>query len=167
MAATLNMIQSNGAGNTLTNVGSSGNAWNYQNADVATPATYAANPIVFGNNSFEVWLRAMFLGVFNEIRDLRMWLSTNFSPATGLLLRFKGIQQIYLTPGAGTSSVATSSMPTADPGSANISIGGNLSGSIITSSGMSDYIVTQLQTTVAAPAGDTSFGSLSFSYSES
>ncbi len=167
MAATLSMIQSNGAGNTLTNVGGSGNAWNYQNADVATPATYAANPILFGNNSYEVWLRAMFTGVFNQIRDLRIWLSTNFSPATGLFLFFRGTQQIYLQPGNGTSSIATSSMPTVDPGSANVSIGGNLSGSIVTSSGMSDYIVTQLRTTVAAPAGDTSFDTMSFSWTES
>jgi hypothetical protein len=167
VAATLSMIQSNGAGNTLTAIGSSGNCWNYQTADVATPATYAANPITFGNNSYEVWLRAMFLGTFNEIRDLRMWMSTNFSPSTGLFLFFRGTQQIYLQPSTVTSSIATSSMPTADPGTANISIGGNLSGSLLTSSGISDYIVTQLRTTTAAPAGDTSFAQISLSYSES
>lgn len=167
MAATFAMIQYNGAGPTLTNIGGSGNAWNYQTVDTANPSLYAANPILFGHNSYEVWLRAMFTGAFSVIRDLRMWLSTNFSPATGLLLRFKGTQQIYLQPGVGSSSIATSSFPTSDPGTANISIGGDLSGSIVTSSGMSDFIVSQLQTTTAAPAGDTSFASISFSYSES
>ena len=166
MAATLSMIQHNGAGPTLTNVGGSGNAWNYMTADVATPSLYSANPITFGNNSYEVWLRAMFTGVFNEVRDLRFWQSINFSPATGLQLFWRGTQQIYLQPATVSSSIATSSIPTADPGSANVSIGGNLSGSIVTSSGMSDFIVTQLRTTTAAPAGDTSFVTLSFSYSE-
>jgi len=166
MPATLAIIQHTGAGPTLTSVGGSGNAWNYQDADVANPAVYAANPITFGNNSYEVWKRAMFTGSFTEIRDLRMWLSTNFSPATGLFLFFRGTQQIYLQPAKVTSSIATSSFPTADPGTANISIGGNLSGSIVTSSGMSDFIVTQLRTTTAAPAGDTSFSGLSLSYSE-
>lgn len=167
MAATLGMIQYTGAGPTVTAVGGSGNAWNYQNADVANPALYSANPILFGNNSYEVWLRAMFTGVFARISDLRMWMSTSFSPATGLVLRFKGTQQIYLQPGNGTSSIATSSFPTADPGGANISIGGNLSGSIVTSSGMSDFIVSQLQTTPSVPAGDTSFNQITLSYSES
>lgn len=167
MPATLSMIQHNGAGPTLTNVGGSGNAWNYMRADVANPSLYAANPITFGQHSYEVWLRAMFTGTFNEIRDLRMWMSVDFSPNTGLFLFFRGNQLIYLVPATVSSSIATSSMPTADPGSANISIGGNLSGSIITSSGMSDFIVTQLRTTTAAPAGDTSFATLSFSYSES
>lgn len=167
MAATLSMLQHNGAGPTITSVGGSGNAWNYMTLDAATPAAYSANPITFGNNSYEVWLRAMFTGLFNEIRDLRMWMSTNFSPSTGLFLFFRGTQPWYLIPGTISSSVATSSMPTADPGTANISIGGNLSGSLLTSSGMSDFIVTQLRTTTAAPAGDTSFATLSFSYSES
>ena len=167
MAATLTMLQHTGAGPTIVNVGGSGNAYNFMNLDAATPAAYAANPITVGNNSFEVWLRAMFTGVFSEVRDLRMWLSTNFSPATGLFLFFRGTQQIYLQPSTTTSSIATSSFPTTDPGSANVSIGGNLSGSIITSSGMSDFVVIQLRTTTAAPAGDTSFAVQSFSYSES
>jgi hypothetical protein len=166
VAATLSMIQFTSSSAVQTNVGGSGNAWNYMNIDVASPALYAANPILFGNNSFEVWLQAMFTGLFTEIRDLRMWLSTDFSPATGLFLFFAGTQQIFLTPGTVSSSIATSSFPTADPGSANVSIGGNLSGSIVTSSGRSDFIVSQLRTTASAPAGDTSFATISFSYSE-
>lgn len=166
MAATLGMIQFTSSG-IRTNVGGSGNSYNYMTIDQANPSLYAANPILFGHNSYEVWLKAMFTGVFAVVRDLRMWLSTNFSPAVGLLLRFKGTQQIFLTPGTGTSSIASSSFPTADPGSANVSIGGNLSGSIVTSSGMSDFIVSQLQTTTAAPAGATSFAVQSFSWTES
>lgn len=165
MAATLSVIQYTSSG-VQTAIGASGNAWNYHTADVANPAVYVANPILFGSNSYEVWLKAMFLGAFTEIRDLRMWISTAFSPATGLLLRFKGTQQIFLTPGTVTSSIATSSFPVADPGSANVSIDGSLSGSIVTSSGRSDFIVSQLQTTVAAPAGDTSFCTISLSWSE-
>ena len=165
MAATLNMVQYTDSG-TPTILGGSGNVWDYMTADVANPAIYAANPILFGHNSYEVWLKAMFTGVFSVIRDLRIWISTAFSPATGLFLMFKGTQQIFLRPGTVTSSIATSSFPTADPGSANVSIGGNLSGSIVTSSGQSDFIVSQLQTTTAAPAGDTSFATLSFSYTE-
>lgn len=165
MAATLNMAQYTSS-DIRTVLAGSGNSWNYLTADVANPSLYAANPILFGHNSYEVWLKAMFTGVFAVVRDLRMWLSTNFSPAVGLLLRFKGTQQIFLAPGTGTSSIASSSFPTADPGSANVSIGGNLSGSIVTSSGMSDFIVSQLQTTPAAPAGSTSFCTVSFSWTE-
>jgi len=167
MAATFNVIQSNGAGNTLTNIGNTGNVFNFQSADVATPATYAANPILFGTNSYEVWLRFMFTGSFNQIRDVRFWESANFAPSTGLQIMFKGTQTIFLPPATVTSSIATSSIPTSDPGSANVSIGGNVSGSIVTSSGITDFVVLQLQTTISAPAGDTSLATLSVSYNES
>lgn len=96
---------------------------------------------------------------------MRFWQSTNFSPSTGLQVMFTGQQVIYLQPSSVTSSIATSSIPTSDPGSANVSLGGNLSGSLVTS-GYSDHIVLQLQTTNSAPAGDTSLQTVTLSYTE-
>ena len=165
MSATFSWTVTNTSGAVSTDLGASGNLQNYQNADLAGIAFYATNPIVAGNNSFEVWLRAHITGVFNLVRDFRFWQSTAFSPATGLQIYWKGTQQIYLTPSSGTSSIATSSIPTADPGTANVSIGGNLSGSL-TTSGYTDYIVTQLRTTVSAAAGDTSLTTVTLSYTE-
>ena len=155
----------NGAGGTSTDLGSSGNLQNFKSVDSAGIADYAANPITAGNNSFEVWLRGHFTGTFNRVDDVRVWQSTNFSPSTGLQIFWAGQQVIFLQPSQGTSSIATSSIPTSDPGSANVSIGGSLSGSL-TTSGFTDHVVLQLRTTSAAPAGDTSLTTITMSYTE-
>lgn len=165
MAATFNWAQRNGAGGTSTDLGTSGNLWNFKSADTSGAADYAANPVTAGQNSFEVWLRGHFTGTFNRIDDVRFWISTGFSPSTGLAVFFRGTQVIYLQPSSGTSSIATSSVPTSDPGTANVSIGGSLTGSL-TSSGFTDHVVLQLRTTTAAPAGDTSLATFTMSYSE-
>lgn len=106
-----------------------------------------------------------FTGSFNRISDVRFWQSTAFSPSTGLQVFWSGTQEIYLQPSSGTSSIATSSIPTSDPGTANVNIGGSLTG-CLTTSGYSANIVLQLRTTIAAAAGDTSLATFSGSYSE-
>jgi hypothetical protein len=94
-------------------------------------------------------------------------MSTDFSPATGLTVKWKGNNAgSYQTPTASTSSVATSSIPTSDPGTANVSIGGSLSGQLV-AAGYTDYIVLQLQTTTSAPARDTSLAVFTVQYDES
>lgn len=146
-------------------LGQSGNLVNFKNADSIGTSGYAQNPIPAGSNSFEVWLRAHFSGVFNNIWDMRFWQSIDFSPNTGLVVKVKTNQQLYQQPTNATSSIATATVSTSDPGSANVSIAGSLSSSLSTS-GFSDYIVSQLQTTSAAPAGDTSLSTFSLSYLE-
>ena len=72
----------------------------------------------------------------------------------------------YVAPTTATSGVANDAMPTADPGSENVYIGGTAAGEL-TAAGMSDYIAIQLQTTTAAAAGDTSLAEFTFQYDES
>lgn len=165
MSATFNWAIRNGAGGVSTDLGSSGNLANYKSADDATAADYTSFPIIRGTNSYELFLRAHFSGSFTTVRDIRFWQSTAFSPATGLTVKWSGTQQIYLQPSAVTSSIATSSIPTSDPGTANVSIGGNLSGSLV-AAGFTDHIVLQLQTTTAAPPGITSAETVTLTYVE-
>lgn len=168
MAATFNWAQTYGDSGspTTTDLGESGNLFNFKNADDATAANYSSNPITAGNNSYEVWIRAHFTGTFNQVDNLQFWMSTNFSPSTGLTVKWKGNNQTsYVTPVTTTSSVATSNVPTSDPGTANVSIGGSLSGNL-TAAGYSDYIVLQLQTTTSAAAGDTSLAVFTLQYDE-
>jgi hypothetical protein len=61
--------------------------------------------------------------------------------------------------------VATTDVPTADPGTANVSIGGELTGSL-TAAGYSNYIVLQLNSTTATPAGDTNTYTFTLQYDE-
>lgn len=166
MAATFSWAQSNGSSQVITILGSSGNLANFKgNFDDATPSDYAAHPITAGQPSTELWLKTWISGTFNRVSGFRFWLSTPFSPATGLQIMWTGTQTTYLQPASVTSSIATSSIPTADPGTTNVSIGGNLSGSLV-ASGYSDFIVMQLQTSTLAAAGDTSLSTVTLSYVE-
>jgi len=167
MAATYNWNQNYGTSpGTPTDLGESGNLFNFKSADDATAANYTSNPIVAGENSYEVWLRAHFTGTFNTVDNIQFWMSTDFSPNTGLAVKWEGAEVTYATPVATTSTVATTAVPTSDPGTANVSIGGSLGGSL-TAAGYSDYIVLQLQTTVSAAAGDTSLATFTLQYDES
>jgi hypothetical protein len=164
MSATFGWAQSNGAGQTSTDLGTSGNLFNFKSNDDATAANYSSNPITAGLNSMAVYLRAHFTGTFNKIDNLQFWMSTNFSPATGLTVK-AGLSSItYATPSATATGDAT--VPTSDPATANVSIGASLSGSL-TAAGYSDYIRLQLQTTTAAAPGDTSLATFSLQYDES
>ncbi len=167
MAATFNWAQTHGAApGTAVDLGSSGNLFNFKDADDATAANYSSNPITAGNNSYEVWLRMHFTDTFNKVDNLQFWMSTNFSPATGLAIKWNGdTSGAYQTPIKTTSSVATTAMPTSDPGTANVTIGGNLAG-YLDAAGYSDYIVLQVQTRTSAAAGDTSLAVFTGQYDE-
>lgn len=165
MAATFEWAQSNGAGETVTVLGSSGNLFNFKTNDTATAADYSSNPITAGNSSMEVYLRGKFTGSFNKIDNLQFWMSTDFSPNTGLSVTFENVasNQIYATPS--TTDNGNGAVPTTDPGSANVAIGGAFAGSL-TGTGFSDYIILQLDTTVSAAPGDTSLATFTLQYDE-
>jgi len=166
MAATYQWAQSHGATPTVVDLGESGNLFNFKDVDDATAANYSSNPIVAGDNSYEVWLRAHLTGTFNTVDNIQFWMSTDFSPATGLVLKWEGETVTHVEAVKTESTVATTAIPTTDPGTANVGIGGSLGGSL-TGAGYSDYIVLQLQTTVAAAAGDTSLATFTLQYDES
>lgn len=126
---------------------------------------YAAYPVPAGSNSYELWLRGGFSGVFNAVYNLTFWMSTDFSPNTGLVVKCNTTQLTYQQPTNATSSIATSTISTSQPGSNNVSIGGSLTTSLL-ASGYTDYIVLQLSTLSNAPAGDTSLATFSLSYLE-
>lgn len=163
MAAVFTWAQSNGAGETSTDLGASGNLFNFKTNDDATAANYSSNPITAGNSSMEVYLRAHFTSTFNKVDNIQFWMSTDFSPNTGLAVKWKGSSCAYATPS--TTTNADSAVPTADPGTANVSIGSSLAGSL-TSAGYSDYIRLQLQTTGSATPGDTSLAVFTLQYDE-
>jgi hypothetical protein len=100
------------------------------------------------------------------VDNFQFWMSTNFSPATGLTVYWKGNNVgAYATPVNDDSAVAVSTVPTSDPGTANVSIGGSLSGEL-TGAGYSDYIVLQLDVATTAAPGDTSLATFTIQYDE-
>lgn len=168
MPATFNWSQTVGApAGTTQLLGASGNLVNFKNVDSIGTSQYDSQPVPAGSNSYEVWLRGFWSGTFNSIYDIRFWMSTDFSPNTGLTVKSKTNQVSYIQPTNATSSIATSTIGTSDPGSRNVGTStGDLTSSIL-ATGYSAFLVLQLQTTTAAPAGDTSLCTFSMSYIES
>lgn len=169
MAATFAWVQRYGApAGTESSLGISGNLFNFKRVDDATAANYSSNPITAGTRSFEVWLRAKLTGTFNSIGNFQFWMSTNFSPSTGLFVRWSPNARLsagtYAKPTTGLSK-AVSAVPTSNPGAANIGVGTNPSGSL-SASGYSNYIVLQLATSSTAAAGDTSLATFTLNYDE-
>lgn len=173
MAATFNWAKRFGTSpGTDADLGASGNLFNFMDEDSNTAANYSTKPITASDTadqgrSYEVWLRAHFTDTFNTVDNLQFWMSTNFSPATGLTVKWNGdTSGAYVTPVKTDSTIATATVPSSDPGTANVSIGASLSGSLV-AAGFSDYIVLQLDCGLTAAPGDTSLATFSLQYDES
>lgn len=167
MAATVELDESNGAGETVEHNISNINFGDFDGPNV-TPATY---PIVAGDNSYEKWLRihVTAMGSSNKIDNIQMWKDTgNYVTGETIdanLVTSGYTAETYSTPVKTTSTKADTVMPVADPGAANVGIGGTLSGSL-TAIGSSDYIVIQMHTTVSSPGGDVNQKSFKIQYDE-
>lgn len=166
MAATFGWAQTYGSSPSTVDLGISGNLFNFKRVDDATAANYSSYPVPAGGRSYEVWLRGKFTGSFNDVSNIQFWRSTDFSPSTGLFLRWDpSTPSAYSQPITGDTN-CVSAVPTSDPGSQNVSIAGDPTGSL-SASGYCDYIVTQLATSSTAGAGDTSLAIFTMNYDES
>jgi hypothetical protein len=144
--------------------------------DTATPtnlnfgSTLAANlapstyPITAGTYSYEKWVKADFSGTFTRIDNIKFWKSAG-AYVTGETINFTGEAETYAAPTTTASTYATGAVPTTEPGSANVSIGGSLSGSL-TAAGDSDFIILQTSVTTAASAGAVNQKTFTLQYDE-
>lgn len=162
MVATFAWVEANGVGedeSTPTNI-------NFGSTD-ATDLVALTYPITAGNNSYEKYIKVKFTDTFSVIDNIQFWKSAG-AYVTGEGIDWDGeiVLASYAQPVATTSSVATTVMPTADPGTANVSIAGSLSGTITVAGNTSDYIVMQLQTTGSTPAGAVNTKTFTLQYDE-
>lgn len=157
MAATVQIDESNGAGEDQTTNISNSNMGSSDEAELDP----VANPVVPGANTYEKWQRfhVTNMGGSSQIDNLKVWrtsaLGGSATHKTNARTSSYGGAETYATPVATTSSVAGQSMPTSEPVSANLGIGGALAGAL-TGTGYSDYLVHQIQTNGADTAGSTS-----------
>jgi hypothetical protein len=165
MAATVEIDESNGAGQTVTH-----NITNSNMGSVDAAALNAvSNPVIPGENTFEKWQRfeVTAMGGSSAIKNLKVWRTGALGGAAVHLTNARTTgyagAATYATPTAADSTVATQTMPTSEPASANLGIGGSLTGER-TTTGYSDYLVHQIQTNVADTAGSTS--TMNYQYDE-
>ena len=164
MTATFELSETNGATvvtDGITNL-------NYGSTDAAD-LSVAAYPVSAGNNSYEKYIRCHFTGTFNQIDNIQIWKSSgDYVTGEGIDTNLKTssyVQSSFAAPVATESIVATTEMPTSDPGASNLGISGSLSGSL-TSEGYSDYWVSQAQSTASTPAGDGNRKTFTIQYDE-
>lgn len=161
-AATVEIDESNGAGETVTH--------NITNSNMGSTDAVNLDPVAYpitpGNNSFEKWQRIHVtdIGTSSKIDNLKVWRTTalgaNATHKTNAREADYDGAQVFDTsngPLATDRSATygyTQTMPTAAPTGANLGIGGALDGAL-TAAGYSDYLVHQIQTTASAIAGAT------------
>lgn len=165
MAATVEIDEANGAGQTLTH-----NITNTNMGSVdAVNLDPVANPIIPGNRTFEKWqkVHVTAMGGSSQIDNLQVWRTGALGGAATHLTNARttsyGGAPTYATPVSSASSIATQTMPSADPAAANLGIGGSLTGAL-TATGSSDYLVHQINTNGADTAGSTS--TMNYQYDE-
>ena len=117
-------------------------------------------PITPGENSYEKYIKlhVTSLGTMTKVDNIKVWksagdsLGANTSLKTNARTSGYGGAPSYSAPVKTASAVATQNMPTSTPASANLGIGGSLSGSL-SAAGYSDFLVMQVQTTSSETVG--------------
>lgn len=165
MAATVEICESNGAGETITH--------NITDTDMgATDAANldpVANPITPGNRSYIKYQRfhVTAMGGSSAIDNLKVWrtgsLGGSATHVTNARTSSYAGALTYATPVATAVTNVDQTMPTSEPGSANLGIGGSLTGQL-TATGYSDYLGHQIVTNGADTAGSTS--TMNYQYDE-
>lgn len=154
--STVQINEYNTAGTTETE-----NITNSNFVSVDAPNSNAvANPVNADENSFEKWQRLEVTAMdgASAVKNLKIWRTGALGAHASLLTNARTTgyagNPTYATPTDADSTVATQAMPSTEPASANVGIGGSLTGEL-TAVGLSDYVVMQLQLTVDAVAGAT------------
>jgi hypothetical protein len=169
MVATFSWVEYN-ANDTDTGVPTNLNLGSTNARDLA-PSTY---PITVGTYSYSKWVRGLWTGSFTRIENLQFWMSASGTGyVTGEKLNCNATTGTYdgtdtfstPTTDAETAGGTMSAMPTADPGAANIGIGGSLTASL-TSTGYSDFIIVQASIGATASAGAVQQKAFTLQYDE-
>ena len=175
MAATFAWDESNGAGETMTG----GRAEvNWKNIDDST-TVYSSSPITAGNNGFDKWQFGHFSGTFNSIFS---GLYAHTAGAFGAGLTLKGAPTMtadanrlaYATPSTTTNANLTNNLTSVIAIGSGIAVWFGATGpansgkaaTMTTNPCYTNYLTTQLQTTVSAAAGDTATATLTLQYNE-
>lgn len=141
----------------------------WKSVDSAT-ATRAAAPVAAGSNSYHKYNYVKFSGTFNEISDAK-FAHTAGTLGTGISLKGK-VTSSYATPATSALSGSTDITVTTPIASgmavllSTVGPQGTGATASINAEGYTQYIVTQVQTTSSAAAGDSGTATLTVQYNE-
>ena len=139
------------------------------------PATHPITAQADGH-AYEKWLRILVsdLGGSTVVDNIKVWLSNlggGWETGEGMSTNLRTAGYVQATypaggPVATDSAVATQAMPEAEPGGANMGIGGSLGGTIGSAPAYSDWIVLQLDVSDLTPAGALNQKTFTFQWDE-
>ena len=140
--------------------------------DSANTALSTSYAIPAGYYSYEKWQRfhVASLGTSTAVSGLRVWCTGTLPGAdthtsNARTSAYAGAPS-YSTPILTQTAAANrQTMPSSDPGAANLGIGGSLTGSL-TGAGYSDYLVHQIYVDTATTSGPASALTMYFQYDE-
>jgi len=165
MAATIEILEANGVGETQTANITNSNMGSVDGANLIA----VDNPVIPGENTFEKYQKISVtnMGGSSQIDNLKIWrdgaLGGTAVHVTNAREATYGGAEAYVQPIVIASTKATQTMPATAPTGPNLGIGGLLAGAL-TAVGVSDYLVHQIQTNVLDTAGSTS--SINYQYDE-
>jgi len=165
MAATVEICESNGLGETVTHDISNSNMGSNDAAEL-NPTTY---PIDAGDRSYIKYQRfhVTAMGGSSAIDVLKVWRSGSLGGSATHMTNARTSSYAgalsYATPVDIAVNDVDQTMPSSEPGSANLGIGGSLSGQL-TDVGYSDYLGHQLITDSEDTQGATT--TMNYQYSE-
>lgn len=167
MPATIEICESNGAGETITH--------NITNSNMGSSDAVNLDPLVYpitpGNRTYAKYQRihVTAMGGSSKIDNLKVWRTGALGSGgthghvTNARTTSYGGAATYAQPVATAITGADQVMPTSVPATANLGIGGSLTGSL-TATGYSDYLIHQITTDASATAGSTS--TMNYQYDE-
>lgn len=171
MAATTNWYEQNGTatGSPAQGTESSISSCDWKSVDDSTTSRASA-PVLAGANSYTKYIYLKFSGTFNQVSAVK-FAHTAGTLGTGISLKSK-ITSTYETPSTSAMSSATDITSTTAIGSgASVLLStsgpnGTSTSSSQTTTCYTQYIVTQVQTTSSASAGDSGTVTLTVQYNE-
>lgn len=166
-AATVEICESNGAGETVSHNITNSNMGSTDAANL-DPVAYPITPSTRTYIKYQrVHVTAM--GGSSKIDNLKIW-RTGSLGSGGTHTHYTNARTTsyagaltYATPTASSVTNVDQAMPTSTPASANLGIGGSLSGSL-TATGYSDYLGHQIAVDSSATAGSTT--TMNYQYDE-
>ena len=168
MAADVNIVESNGAGEDLTDI-TSGNL-NMGSGDYANITSSATLPITADANGYEKWVRFKVedISTSDHIKTMKVWMSTDGLTGSDVMMIYATesgyASKAYAQPVATDSSVATYYIAESEPTGANVAGGAGSLTATLGDGEYSNYIPIQLQVDAGTAAGG-SF-TISFKYEE-
>ena len=171
MAATTNWYEQNGTatGSPAQGTESSISSCDWKSVDDSTTSRASA-PVLAGANSYIKYIYLKFSGTFNQVSAVK-FAHTAGTLGTGISLKGK-ITSTYETPSTSAMSGSTDITSTTTIGSgASVLLStsgpnGTTTSSSATTTCYTQYIVTQVQTTSSANAGDSGTVTLTVQYNE-